>query len=157
MFRGRPDADEVLPGLLLGSAPGPSHISRLARREGVTRVLDLREPDEGPLSIWPGQVEVRRHPIPDRACPGAESLAELAAWLRVQLGEEQRVLVHCLAGQGRAPTVVVALLVSMGYPVSQAHRLVKERRPGSCPTDAQLQGLIDFERRLRPPLAPEPG
>lgn len=148
MFGARPDADEVLPGLLMGSAPGRAGSAKLARRKHISRVLDLRELHEGPPARWPAHVEVRSYPIPDRACPDPAALTEVAGWLRRQLGADHRVLVHCLAGQGRAPTIVLALLVSMGYSLSDAHRLLRERRPQVAPTDAQLEGLRLYERSL---------
>jgi protein-tyrosine phosphatase len=95
-------------------------------------------------------VTVRSAPIPDRTCPSPELLTDLVDWTRHELGAGERVLVHCLAGQGRAPTIVLGVLVRMGYPLTEAHRLLRERRGAIAPTEAQIAGLQAYERSFQP-------
>lgn len=149
VFRRPVDVCQAIPGLFFGSAPDRPSVRRLSKRTRITRVLDLRSSDERDPSRWPDGVVVRLAPVPDACSPDPELLADLVDWVRRELGAGQRVLVHCRAGQGRAPTVVIAVLVRMGYTVSAAHRAVKDRRAVVAPTDAQLEGLCAYERAVQ--------
>jgi protein-tyrosine phosphatase len=142
----RPDVVELVPGLLIGSAPDPRAVRVLADR-GVTHVLDLRRDDEGPTGEWPAGVTVRHEPIPDGSRPTAQQLDEVVGWVRSALDRNQRVLVHCRAGVGRSATVGIAVLVRGGMPLSQAWNLVHELRPAIAPTDAQMSALLEYASR----------
>jgi hypothetical protein len=139
-------ANELVPGLLIGSAPNASRRRRF-RRAGVTRALDLRS-ESGP-SDWGGGVAVERFPIHEGDAPPLESLDALLARVEEWLRDGETVLVHCTAGMGRAATVALALLVRRGHTLQDAHRLLRERRPQIAPSDRQLAALVAYEQRLR--------
>ena len=59
------------------------------------------------------------------------------------------VLVHCMHGAGRAPTLGAAVLVAGGYSVVDAMRLIRARRWQTVPNARQLDGLRQYELRHR--------
>ncbi len=146
--RHRPvDASEVMPGLLVGSAPDASQCAELSRR-GVTLVVDLRAEvaNEG---HWPAAVRVHRMPIVDHHAPEAAALAELARRVVAAMRQGQIVLIHCHAGMGRAATAACAVLMELGYGLTEAYNTLRDARPIIAPTDPQIALLrrIDQARQ----------
>ncbi|XP_026271980.1 dual specificity protein phosphatase 19 [Frankliniella occidentalis] len=59
------------------------------------------------------------------------------------------VLVHCNAGVSRAPTVVIAFLMSYkGLTFNEASEYVKKKRPASKPNAGFLQQLLSLESKV---------
>jgi protein-tyrosine phosphatase len=149
MFRRqRPaDASEVMPGLLVGSAPNAAQCAELIRR-GVTVVVDLRAEvaNEG---YWPSDVVVRRMPVVDHRAPDPDQLAGLAVWVVDAVRREEVVLIHCHAGMGRAATTAIAVLMELGYSLPDAYNTLREARPIIAPTDSQLALLRDLDLSRR--------
>jgi protein-tyrosine phosphatase len=147
--RRRPvDASEVMPGLLVGSAPDASQCAQLSRR-GVTYVVDLRAEvaNEG---HWPSNVVVRRIPVVDRCAPDLDQLIDLAREVVEALHHGEVVLIHCHAGMGRAATVAWAVLMELGYGLAEAYNALREGRPVIAPTDPQIALLRTVDRARRP-------
>ncbi len=143
--RHRPaDASEVMPGLLVGSAPDAAQCAELVRR-GVTHVVDLRAEvaNEG---HWPSSVAVRRMPVVDHRAPDAGELADLAREVVGALGREEVVLIHCHAGMGRAATAACAVLMEIGYSLTEAYGTVRDARPVIAPTTPQIALLQQLDR-----------
>ncbi len=146
--RRRPaDASEVMPGLLVGSAPGAAQCAELSRR-GVTLVVDLRAEvaNEG---HWPPGVTVRRMPVVDHRAPDIAELNGLAREVVEAIRRGEVVLLHCHAGMGRAATAACAVLMELGYGLTDAYTAVRSARPVIAPTDSQIALLrrIDAARR----------
>jgi Dual specificity phosphatase, catalytic domain len=142
-----PDASEVLPGLMLGSAPDAGQRRELHRR-GVRVVVDLRA--EVPAADpWEPDVLVRRVPVVDRGVPDAATLVELARWVLAAVRRGDVVLVHCHAGVGRAATVGCAILLELGYDLRDGYRIVREARPVIALTEPQLELLRHLDRAGR--------
>jgi len=142
------DASEVMPGLLVGSAPDAGQAAELARR-GVTTVVDLRAERENE-GYWPASVTIRRVPVIDHTAMDPRELAELAQWVVEAIGGGEVVLIHCHAGMGRAATVGCAVLIELGYGVADAYNTLREARPVIAPTDAQIALLRLLDRAHRP-------
>ncbi len=139
MLRRRPDAVRVIPGLWMGSAPRVREAAQLARN-GIDTVVDLRE-EGADVAHWPAQIVVRHIPLVDHGTPTLAQLREVAATVSGLVRQGHEVLVHCHAGVERAPTVVCAALLMMGWPLTGAYQRVLEVRPHSAPTDGQLVTL----------------
>jgi protein-tyrosine phosphatase len=147
--RRRPvDASEVMPGLLVGSAPDASQCAELSRR-GVTYVVDLRAEvaNEG---HWPGAVLVRRLAVLDHCAPDLDQLVDLAREVVDALHHGEVVLIHCHAGVGRAATVACAVLMDLGYRLPDAYNTVRNARPVIAPTDPQIALLRTLDRAQQP-------
>lgn len=59
------------------------------------------------------------------------------------------VYVHCKNGHGRAPTLIIAYLITTGMGVDEAINAVKERRRVIHPNGRQVQALVNFHASLQ--------
>lgn len=140
MLRQRADADEIVPGLWVGSAPTSVQVAAIISA-GVDAVVDLRAEDDAVRRAWPDYVAVQVVPLRDHGTPTSQELREAARAVRELMGIGRTVLVHCHAGVERAPTVACAALVLQGWRLEDAYRRVTNRRPAAAPTDGQLASL----------------
>lgn len=116
------DCDQVLPRIVIGSYPeSTADIDRLKQDFGVTAVLNVQsDEDDDYLNIpWPvleshyrlSGIEVRRVPVTDFDQADLRMhLPECVGTLRELIEDGRIVYVHCTAGMGRSPTVVIAYL-----------------------------------------------
>ena len=140
VFRQRADADEIVPGLWVGSAPSSVQVAALVSA-GVDAVVDLRAEDDAARREWPDYVAVEIVPLVDHRTPSLDALRAAARSVSELMGAGRTVLVHCHAGVERAPTVACAALVLQGWSLEDAYRRVIERRSVAAPTDGQLASL----------------
>ena len=140
MFRQRTDADEIVPGLWVGSAPSSVQVAALVSA-GIDAVVDLRAEDDAVRRAWPDYVAVQIVPLVDHGTPPFDALRAAATAVSEVMGDGRTVLVHCHAGVERAPTVACAALVLQGWSLEDAYRRVTERRAVAAPTDGQLASL----------------
>jgi len=68
------------------------------------------------------------------------------AWIK-EVIVDHRVLVHCNAGIGRSPSIVVCYLNEVGFGFEEAVRLVTARRPDALP-HRTLKSAIMLARRM---------
>jgi diacylglycerol kinase (ATP) len=146
MFRRRPDAVRVIPGLWMGSAASIRHPARLTR-DRIDCIVDLRE--EGANVVeWAPQILIRHVPLVDHGTPTSDELRYAAVTVSSLVKQGHEVLVHCHAGVERTPTVVCAALVMMGWSLTEAYQRVLEVRPEAAPTDGQLAVLRALSAEL---------
>jgi protein-tyrosine phosphatase len=142
----RLDVSELVPGLLIGSAPS-ARARRQLSRLGITRVVDLRAETHA-ADPWGDDIAVTRLPIADGRAPDLDDLDAVVSAIDRWLSDGERVLVHCHAGIGRTGAIACALLVARGHDLADSYRLVTERRPAVAPTQAQLEALMAYQRRI---------
>lgn len=135
-FRRRLNADEVVNGLWIGSAPSSLDVAALVS-SGIDAVVDLRAEDDVRRD-WPDDIEVRIVALRDHGTPSVDELHAAATAVSDLMGNGRTVFVHCHAGVERAPTVACAALVLQGWSLEDAYRRVIERRGSAAPTDGQL-------------------
>lgn len=140
VFRQRADADEIVPGLWVGSAPTSVQVAALVSA-GIDAVVDLRAEDDAVRRAWPDYVAAEIVPLVDHGTPSADALRAAATAVSDLMGAGRTVLVHCHAGVERAPTVACAALVLQSWSLEDAYRRVTECRPVAAPTDGQLASL----------------
>lgn len=140
VFRQRADADEIVPGLWVGSAPSSVQVAALVSA-GIDAVVDLRAEDDAVRREWPDYITVAVVPLRDHGTPSLDVLGAAATAVSDLMGAGRTVLVHCHAGVERAPTVACAALVQQGWSLEDAYRRVTERRSVAAPTDGQLASL----------------
>lgn len=140
VFRQRADADEILPGLWVGSAPSSVQMAALVSA-GLDAVVDLRGEGSSVRRHWPDGIDVRVIPLRDHGTPSLDELRAAATAVSDLMGYGRTVLVHCHAGVERAPTVACAALLLQGWRLEDAYRRVIECRRAAAPTDGQLATL----------------
>jgi protein-tyrosine phosphatase len=141
------DAVEVIPGLHLGAAPS-RRAARVLARAGVSFAFDLRA-DGAQTSPWPREVQTFSCPLAEYQPPDPEALRLISEQIASLIQSGAVVYVHCRAGVQRAPMVACAVLVQMGWTLSDAFRLVSSRRAVASMTEAQLQALKVVEASVR--------
>lgn len=148
LFRQRADADEIVPGLWVGSAPSSVQVAALVSA-GLDAVVDLRAEGDSVRRQWPDFVAVHAIPLRDHGTPSLDELRAAATTVTGLVGEGRTVLVHCHAGVERAPTIACAALLLQGWSLEDAYRRVIERRPAAAPTDGQLASLRSLAASAR--------
>jgi Dual specificity phosphatase, catalytic domain len=150
MWRGAhfasPDAVEVLPGLYIGAEPG-RRAGRLLAKAGVTHAVDLRSSPPA-ASPWPEGVTVLRFPLLEYEAPGVEALDLVSKQVVGLTLQGAVVYIHCRAGVQRAPMVACAVLVQMGWPLSDAFQLIRQRRAVTALSDPQVAVLRELRARV---------
>ncbi|PIN80481.1 hypothetical protein COV11_03930 [Candidatus Woesearchaeota archaeon CG10_big_fil_rev_8_21_14_0_10_30_7] len=88
-------------------------------------------------------------PVKDHNPPSKEQVFAGVNFLKTCVKNQKKVYVHCARGHTRAPTMVIAYLVSKGMNLEKALSFVKKKRPVIHPTKAQLSFLKKFEKVAR--------
>lgn len=98
--------------------------------------------EAGGRAVW--------HPIPDLHAPTADAARGLLAEVHRRLLADEGVILHCGAGIGRAGTIAVGLLMTMGASLHDASNTVARSRPTAGPeAGVQTELLQELAARLR--------
>jgi atypical dual specificity phosphatase len=118
-------------------------------RQGVDSVLTLTE-DPLPAGWTEGLPMYFEHiPMNDHAPPSLESLEEAVSFVQAEVRRERKVLVHCLAGQGRTMCVLAAYLIKgKGTGPQEAITTLRSLRPGAVES-GQEKAVFDYAESLR--------
>lgn len=143
-----PDVAWLEPLLALGSRPYPEQRAAVAAL-GIAAVITLHDPSPGEAEHWAAHgVEFYAFPTRDWvhiAAPRFDAVLDRI----VALHEARRpVLLHCLAGINRAPTVAAALLCQReGVTPDEAVARVRAARPSAAPSEHQMRSLRAWAAR----------
>jgi atypical dual specificity phosphatase len=136
-------------GLAASGYPASRGQLEWVRRQGIDTVLTLTE---NPLPAdWTMGVPLSFEHIPmeDHAPPAQASLEEAATIVQDEIHRQRKVLVHCLAGQGRTMCVVAAYLIKdKGISPQDAIATLRSLRPGAVES-GQEKAVYDFAESLR--------
>ncbi|XP_038048872.1 protein phosphatase Slingshot homolog 1-like [Patiria miniata] len=120
----------------------------IMRANGINYVLNVSKTCPSPTHIAPGHFH--RIPVRDnygeKLLPWFEDAMDFIEKVRSANG---CVIVHCLAGISRSPTVAIAYIMKhMNLTVDEAYKYVKEKRQTISPNFNFLGQLLEFEKRL---------
>ncbi len=120
----------------------------IMRANGINYVLNVSKTCPSPTHIAPGHF----HRIPVRDNYGEK----LLPWFEDAMNFIEKVrsangcvIIHCLAGISRSPTVAIAYIMKhLNMNVDDAYKYVKEKRQSISPNFNFLGQLLEFEKRI---------
>lgn len=100
-------------------------LDELLLKEGIYADLSLEEelhdnPVGASCFLWV--------PIVDHTGPTIENINITNAYIDSVVKMGEKIYIHCKNGHGRAPTIVIAYMISKGMSYDQAYNLVKSKR-----------------------------
>lgn len=138
----------VIESGLAGSAfPGDEGAAEWLASQGIRAVVSLTE--EAPSIASETAIEALQAPIRDFSAPTAELIDQVVGFIDRQRATGHPVLVHCAAGFGRTGAVLASYLVSTGLDADAAIARIRELRPGSIETGAQVEAVKAYARKLQ--------
>ncbi len=137
-------------GRLLGCAY-PRHEAAIAglARQGISVLINLHERAHDPTRLARHGMEELHLPVADFTPPSPRQLDRGVAAIAEALATGRRVAVHCTGGRGRTGTLLACYLVHRGLDPDAAIARVREVRPGSVETRAQVAAVEAYARRQR--------
>ena len=147
----RPSLDVVwiTPELALGPRFQKSEVGALARA-GIGSVIDVRsEASDDEQALAGHGIRLLHLPVDDRQAPTQAQLEEATKWALQEIAAGRRIYVHCRSGIGRSPSLTIAILLAMGYPLPDAYDAVRRRRAWATFSGSQWEALETFERSLQ--------
>ena len=144
----------VLDGELAGSAcPGMGGDLRAdireAKQRGIGAIATLTEYALDEDILREEGMFFLHLPIGDYQPPSLLQIEQFVGFAQASLEQKRGgVLVHCMAGRGRAGTMLACYLVAQGWPAQSAIAHIRLLRPGSIETLAQEEVIHIWERHL---------
>jgi len=134
----------VLPQLYLGSYEDAVNEHQLKEKK-ITHILSLIG-KKSPVHF----VQIERIPMHDHGKSNLKGvLKKISTFMWLGQKDRKVVLVHCLSGQNRSATVVVALLMMYErMTLYNAYRLVKSLRPMVQINKRYAKQLLDLEKEV---------
>jgi len=126
---------------------GAGHVLTLIEDHEFTRLRVTRLPEE----VRAREIQWRHLPIVDRHPPDHrfdEHWPRLGAELHKALQNNDRIVVHCMGGLGRAGTIASTLLIEAGHSPQESVSQVRDARRGAVETQTQLDWLKRHARRF---------
>eukprot|EP00474_Spongospora_subterranea_P001520 CRZ01978.1 hypothetical protein [Spongospora subterranea] len=141
-------ATTIIPGLLyLGNQYDSKQVQAL-RQFSVSIIINCAEECR---NHFPDLFQYKNLVLKDRVDQDISSyFIETCAVIERARQDGQAVLVHCVAGASRSPTICIAyLLQTTSRSLLEIISSIKESRPFICPNRAFLVQLMEFEKSLR--------
>ena len=137
--------DWLLPGQLLGCGyPRSDAALRALRDRDIDVLVNLHERQHTPERLAAYELTSVHILVTDFTAPTPEQLYAGVAAIDGALAEGRRVAVHCGGGLGRTGTLLACYLVARDASADDAIARVRELRPGSIETRAQIEAIRAF-------------
>lgn len=147
----------IEPGRLLGCAyPRRERALAALAQQGVTVLLNLHERAHQPGRLARHNLTELHLPVRDFTAPTPRQIEQGVAVIEQAIVAGQIVAVHCGGGLGRTGTLLACYLVQRGASAADAIQQVREVRPGSVETQAQVAAVEAYARRKPPTPNPSP-
>lgn len=122
--------DWIDESVLFGQVPARRDLPRL-QSLGIRAIVNMcAESASDPETLKQCEIEEFRLPTVDFHSPSAADLKRGVEYLREQVSRGRKVYVHCKAGRGRGPLMVLCYLIaSRGLTATEAFAIIKQARP----------------------------
>jgi len=128
--------------------PGADPAYRYLRAAGIGLLINLHaDPHPSGLLARYGLRELHM-PVVDFMAPTLDQVARAIGAIDESFRSGERVAVHCAYGLGRTGTLVACYLVHTGAAADDAIVRVRQLRPGSIETLAQVNVINEYAARL---------
>ena len=130
----------VAPGVLGCAYPRTERALAALSGSGVRLLVNLHERPHDPALLQRHGLREVHLPVKDFAAPSPEQIERAVRTIHEALMAGEAVAVHCGGGLGRTGTVLACYILAStdGLGAEEAVRRVRELRPGSVETQAQL-------------------
>jgi len=130
------------------SLPRTDDALALLTQLGVKAVVSLTEEPLPAASLAEHGIADAHIPVADMTAPTVGQIAAAVAAIDRFRAAGRPTAVHCNAGMGRTGTVLAGALVAGGVSAAAAIARVREARPGSLETAAQVAAVEQYARHL---------
>ena len=139
--------DQITDSLFVGSRFYPSDWFILADHRITVDVNLMAEAEDRFVGSTPQMYFWL--PTPDYFGPGVEAIRIGAFFITNMIKSNHKVYLHCNMGIGRAPTVAIGYMMLQGLSLDAATAYVKEKRPVTKLSGAQVEQLQEFARMIK--------
>jgi len=141
---------QILDFMFLGSQQDALD-PEVLKKHGISKIINLSENCPRPESVPNNTNHFFRIPIKDsysaKLLPHFDTAYE---FLETAKKNNEKVLVHCLAGISRSATLAIAYVMrSMAKTSDEAYKFVKSKRPSISPNFNFMGQLLEYEKQLR--------
>jgi atypical dual specificity phosphatase len=116
-------------------------------QQGVKSIVTMTE---NPLpENWTTQVNYLHVPTPDLTAPNVDDIDIAVDFIREQISNDDKVMVHCAAGLGRAGTILACYLIKYHkYSANGAIDKIRKERPGSIQSESQELAISFYKKHI---------
>jgi len=142
---GSQSPSEILPTLFLGSKDDSMNEARLKELK-VTHILSVTCGKQHEVN----GCKLKAYPMSDKGTSNLDKVMKSTfGFIEESQQNGKKLLVHCLLGQNRSPTLVIAwLMTEFHWTLHEAYIFVKEKRNVTQPTKRYIDQLREYDKRL---------
>jgi dual specificity MAP kinase phosphatase len=140
---------KITPEIFLGGQYSPKGLKKL-KEMGITSILNMRTTSFEAAAKEAG-INYLQVPTPDYTAPSLELLEGGIQFIDRVVKAKGKVYIHCRAGEGRGPTMVIAYLIKTGLTLGDALTHVQKVRSFARPTAVQMARLREVEKKYKKP------
>ena len=114
-------------------------------QQGIKSIVTMTE--QALPADWTRDINYLHVPTPDFTAPDVEQIDSAVDFIHENITNNQRVMVHCAAGLGRAGTILACYLIKYEkLSAAIAIKKIRDQRPGSIQSKVQESAIGFYEK-----------